>query len=59
MISIEERKIALLIQANLVKRELDNLRSPDHIEAKLDTYSGRNAYAGLMALVDSLESEEK
>ena len=59
MISLEERKIALLIQANLIKRELENLKSPDYIEAKLDTYSGRNAYAGLMALVDSLESKGK
>ncbi len=59
MISIAERKIALLIQANLIRRELDNLKRQDHREAELNTYKGRTAYTGLMALVDSLESQGK
>ena len=59
MISIEERKLALFIQTNLLKRELDNLRREDYKESQLRTYTGRNAYAGLMTLVANLDSKEK
>lgn len=59
MISIEERKLALFIQTNLLRRELENLKRQDHMESQLRTYTGRKAYAGFMDLVASLNNREK
>jgi len=59
MISIEERKLALFIQTNLLRKELENLKQQDHVESQLRTYTGRKAYAGFIDLVASLDRREK
>ena len=56
MISLEERKLALIIQTYQLKRELINLRREDYRESQLHTYTGRRTYLGLMDLVESLDS---
>lgn len=55
MLSMEERKLALFIQTNLLKRGLDNLKRKDYRESQLSTYTGRKAYIGLIDLVESFD----
>ena len=57
--SIGERKLALFIQTNLLKRELDNLKRQDYRESQLRTYTGRKAYVGLIDLVESFDNKGK
>ena len=57
MLSMEERKLALFIQTNLLERELDNLKRKDYRESQLSTYTGRKAYIGLIDLVESFDGK--
>ncbi len=57
MISLEERKLALLIQTEQLKKQLDSLRQQGPEALQLSTYTGRKAYAGLMDLVESFDSK--
>lgn len=59
MISIEERKLALIIQSYQLENELDNLKRQDYKESQLRTYTGRRAYLGLVDLVENLDSNGK
>ena len=53
MISLEERKLALIIQNQQLNRELENLKQQEYRESQLQTYKGRVA---CMALIDLIES---
>lgn len=56
MISPEERKLAMVIQIQQLRRELDNLKRQGYRELQLDTYTARRAYAAFMDLVTNLNS---
>ena len=58
MISMEERKLALLIRTEQLKRQLDSLRQQGFKALQLNTYTGRRAYTGLMDLVKSFDRKE-
>ncbi len=59
MISLEERKLALLIQTEHLKRRLDSLRQQDYEGLQQRTYTDRRAYVDLVDLAESLDSREK
>ena len=59
MVSLEERKTALLIQANLIRKELDNLKRPADKDLTPDIYVDCTLYAGLTCLAESLEGKGK
>ena len=59
MISLEERKTALLIQAGLIRKELDNLKRLTGQKLLHDTNRSFTLYAGLTSLAESLERKEK
>ena len=53
MISLQERKLALIIQNQQLNRELENLKQQEYRESQLQTYKGRVV---CMALIDLIES---
>jgi len=59
MISIEERKLALFIQTNLLRMALDNLKQDKSDESELHTGTGRKAYSGFMDQVAGLDLNSK
>ncbi len=59
MISMQERKLALIIQSHQLEKELDNLKRQDYKESQLRTYRGRKAYFGLIDLIENLDNNGK
>ena len=59
MISIEERKLALFIQTNSLKKELDNLKQCDYRESELNTCQEQRAHTEFTNLVISLNTDSK
>ncbi len=58
MISLEERKLAMVIQTHRLKRALDNLKRQGYQEPQLDTYTGRQAYTAFMDLITNFNSND-
>ncbi len=59
MISIHERKLALFSQVCQINRLLDDLKRLDQKEPQENSYTGRKAYAGLIDLIEGLDSKGK
>ena len=59
MISLEERKLALFIQTNLLRRELENLQREEQEKLHQRSNTGNKADTGFIELVASLNNEEK
>ena len=59
MISLKERKLALFIQTQQLKRQLDSLKQLDHRESRLPNYTDHRVYLGFMDLVESLDRMRK
>ncbi len=58
MISLEERKLAMVIQTHRLNRALDNLKRQGYREPQFDTCAGRQAYAAFMDLITNFNSND-
>lgn len=55
MISLEERKLALLIRTKLLKNELKYLQQEKHDDTSIET----KVYPGFFEIVSSIDDEEE